>query len=569
MSRGGSLSDKYDTPMKGPKANILLVDDQPAKLLTYETILAGLGENLIKAASAREAMDHLLKTDVALILLDVSMPEMDGFELAAMIRQHPRFSKTAIIFISAVMMTDFDRIRGYQTGAVDYIPVPVVPEILRAKVALFTELHRKTWQLERVNQELEARVAERTAELEASVARLQQSEARLREESEARARLVDKLRFDDEQKDRFLATLAHELRNPLQPIRTAVDTLKLMGPPDERMLPVRQTIDEQLQTFTRLIDDLMDVSRITQDKLQLRKERVDLAEVLRRVEEASRPVMNAHGHEFEITGIPERCLLYGDMVRLCQMIMNLITNAAKYTPEPGQIKLSVQQEANQAVISVKDNGRGIEADKLPRVFEMFYQVDRSIERSESGLGIGLTLTHRLAEMHGGRIEARSDGLNKGSEFVVYLPLLEEQRETQMAEEPSRCADNSGAGRRIAIADDNQVAVKSAAMLLQLLGCQVQTAEDGLAAIGLAKRFRPDAMLLDIGMPKLNGYDACRAIRELPGGEQMVLIAISGWGEDGARKRTQEAGFDAHMVKPVNYEDVLKLVNELCRTNNRQ
>jgi CheY-like chemotaxis protein len=251
------------------------------------------------------------------------------------------------------------------------------------------------------------------------------------------------------------------------------------------------------------------------------------------------------------------------------MIMNLITNAAKYTPEPGQIKLSVQQEANQAVISVKDNGRGIEADKLPRVFEMFYQVDRSIERSESGLGIGLTLTHRLAEMHGGRIEARSDGLNKGSEFVVYLPLLEEQRETQMAEEPSRCADNSGAGRRIAIADDNQVAVKSAAMLLQLLGCQVQTAEDGLAAIGLAKRFRPDAMLLDIGMPKLNGYDACRAIRELPGGEQMVLIAISGWGEDGARKRTQEAGFDAHMVKPVNYEDVLKLVNELCRTNNRQ
>jgi len=277
-------------------------------------------------------MDHLLKTEIALILLDVSMPEMDGFELAAMIRQHPRFKKTSIIFISAVLLTDFDRIKGYQTGAVDYIPVPVVPEILRAKVALFAELYRKTWQLERMNRELEEHVSERTAELEASVKRLQESEARLREESEARARLVEKLRSDDEQKDKFLATLAHELRNPLQPIRTAVDTLRLMGPPDPKLTPIRQIIDEQLQTFTRLIDDLMDVSRITQDKLQLRKERVDLAEVLRRVEETSRPVMETYGHEFEIDRLQEQCVVDGDIVRLCQVIMNLVTNAAKYTP---------------------------------------------------------------------------------------------------------------------------------------------------------------------------------------------------------------------------------------------
>jgi signal transduction histidine kinase len=556
--------------MNEPKVNILLVDDQPAKLLTYETILSELGENLIKATSARDAMDHLLKTEIALILLDVSMPDMDGFELAAMIRQHPRFKKTAIIFISAVLMTDFDRIKGYQTGAVDYIPVPVVPEILRAKVALFVELYRKTWQLEKINRELEERVSERTAELEASVKRLQQSEARLREESEERARLVQKLRSDDEQKDKFLATLAHELRNPLQPIRTAVDTLRLMGPPDPTLVPIRQVIDEQLQTFTRLIDDLMDVSRITQDRLQLRKQRVELAEVLRRVEEASRPIMNAQGHKFEMSGTAERIILDGDIVRLVQMIMNLVTNAAKYTPEPGQIKVSVTRQGNEVLISVKDNGRGIEADKLPHLFEMFYQVDRSIERSESGLGIGLTLTHRLAGMHGGRIEAHSEGLGRGSEFTIYLPVVQETEEdmSAVAAESSE-AEQSAAGRRIAIADDNQIAVRSAAMLLQLLGCQVQTAEDGLEAIGLAKRFRPDAMLLDIGMPKLNGYDACRAIRELPGGDQMVLIAISGWGEDGARKRTQEAGFDAHMVKPVNYEDVLKLVDQLCRTTNRQ
>jgi CheY-like chemotaxis protein len=339
-----------------------------------------------------------------------------------------------------------------------------------------------------------------------------------------------------------------------------------MGPPDPRLIPVRQVIDEQLQTFSRLIDDLMDVSRITQDKLQLRKERVDLAEVLRRVEETSRPIMDAYGHQFEITGIRERCVLDGDIVRLCQMIMNLVTNAAKYSSEAGQIKLAVQRQDNLAVISVKDNGRGIEADKLPHLFEMFYQVDRTIERSESGLGIGLTLTQRLAEMHGGRIEVRSEGLGKGSEFIICLPLVEVEEKGCHAEAPSD-AGNCGVGRRIAIADDNQIAVRSAAMLLQLLGCQVQTAEDGLAAIGVAKNFRPDAMLLDIGMPRLNGYDACRAIRELPGGEQMVLIAISGWGEDGARRRTQEAGFDAHMVKPVNYEDVLKLVDQL--SSNRQ
>jgi signal transduction histidine kinase len=555
--------------MNEPKVNILVVDDQPAKLLTYETILDGLGENLIKATSAREAMDHLLKTEIALILLDVSMPEMDGFELAAMIRQHPRFKKTAIIFISAVLMTDFDRIKGYQTGAVDYIPVPVVPEILRAKVALFTELYRKTWQLEQVNRQLEERVSERTAELEASVKRLQQSEARLREESEERARLVQKLRSDDEQKDKFLATLAHELRNPLQPIRTAVDTLRLMGPPDPKLLPIRQVIDEQLQTFTRLIDDLMDVSRITQDKLQLRKERVELTEVLRRVEEASRPIMAAQKHQFELIGPQERVVVDGDVVRLYQMIMNLVTNAAKYTPESGQIRVHASCQDNQAVISVKDDGRGIAADQLPHLFEMFYQVDRSIERSESGLGIGLTLTHRLVQMHGGRMEARSEGLGKGSEFIIYLPVIAAESEACESEAQSSDLANFGSGRRIAIADDNRIAVQSAAMLLQLLGCQVQTAEDGLGAIGLAKRFRPDAMLLDIGMPKLNGYDACRAIRELPGGDQMVLIAISGWGEDGARRRTQEAGFDAHMVKPVNYEDVLKLVNELCQSSNRQ
>ncbi|HEX2241755.1 MAG TPA: ATP-binding protein, partial [Gammaproteobacteria bacterium] len=284
-----------------------------------------------------------------------------------------------------------------------------------------------------------------------------------------------------------------------------------------------------------------------------------------------RPIMTGQGHQFEITVTSEPIVLEGDVVRLCQMITNLVTNAAKYTPEPGQINLNVTRQGGEVVISVKDNGRGIEPDKLPHLFEMFYQVDRSIERSEGGLGIGLTLTHRLVEMHGGRIEARSEGLGKGSEFIIYLPIEEPEEDSRMMDAGSSEAEQCvpGPGRRIAIADDNKVAVKSAAMLLQLLGCQVQTAEDGLAAISLAKRFRPDAMLLDIGMPKLNGYDACRAIRELPGGDQMVLIAISGWGEDNARKRTQEAGFDAHMVKPVNYEDVLKLVDQLCRTTNKQ
>jgi signal transduction histidine kinase len=538
--------------------NILLVDDQPAKLLSYESILSSLEANLIKAGSAREALECLLKKEVAVVLVDVCMPELDGFELASMIRQHPRFQKTAIIFISAVHLTDLDRLRGYECGAVDYVPVPVIPEILRAKVSVFADLYRKTQQLERLNRELEQRVAERTADLEASTARLRQSEEALREA--------------DHRKDEFLATLAHELRNPLAPMRNAIRVLGLKGSPDPDLKWSREVIDRQLDHLTRLIDDLLDVSRITRNQLELRRETVELADIVRDAVESTRPLIDERGHKVIVTLPPDPVGVSADVIRLTQALINLLNNAARYTPPGGSVWLSVElvpsaflpsdQEGRndrEVVIRVKDTGVGIAPEHLPRIFETFYQADRSLERTQGGLGIGLTLVRRLVEMHGGKVEVHSAGINQGSEFLIRLPVLAESATRTLPQEPVPHPEQPAAARRVLVVDDNHDSAASLALLLQLTGYEVKMAHDGLEAVEAAAKLLPQIVLLDIGMPNLNGYDAARKIREQAWGKDMVLIALTGWGQEQDRERTREAGFDAHLLKPVDHDALTKLL----------
>jgi signal transduction histidine kinase len=531
--------------------NILLVDDQPAKLLSYEVILRELGENLIKAGSAREALEHLLKTDVAVVLVDVCMPELDGFELASIIREHPRYQKTAIIFVSGVHLTELDRLKGYEVGAVDYVPVPVVPEILRAKVSVFAELYRKTRQLERLNHELERRVAERTAELEASTARLQESEERLR-------LALDVAQRADRLKDEFLATLAHELRNPLSSIHNAVQVLRRDGLAGPELRWSREVIDRQVGHLTRLIDDLLDVNRITRGTLELRRGEAELSQILQEAVESSRPLIDRYGHQLTLSLPDEPIRLEADQIRLVQVFTNLLNNATKYTPQGGHIALTAERDGSELRIRVRDTGIGVAPDQLPRLFEMFYQADRSLERAQGGLGIGLTLVQRLVELHGGRVEAHSDGIGLGSEFIIRLPVSTRPTEAMSPEELSSSAAERG-GRRILVVDDNRDSADGLAMLLELGGDEVRTAYDGLAAVEAAAQFRPEAVLMDIGMPTLNGYDAARRIREQPWGRDVLLIALTGWGQDEDRRLSLEAGFDVHLTKPVDHRMLARLL----------
>ena len=384
------------------RVNILLVDDQPAKLLTYETILSELGESLVTASSGREALECLLKMDIAVVLIDVCMPELDGYELASLIRQHPRFKETSLLFVSATLMTDFDRLRGYEVGGVDYLPVPIVPEILRAKVRVFAELYRKTRQLEALNKELEQRVADRTSALEATAAALQAS---------------------DQRKDEFLATLAHELRGPLAPLSNMLEVLKRADDDVALRRSARDTMDRQLRHLVRLVDDLLDVGRIAGNKMALRTEQVELAFIIQQSVETCRPFFEAAGHLLSVSVPAEPIHLIADPVRLTQVLNNLLNNACKYTPPGGRVGLTVWREGSDAVIAVRDTGRGIPSEMLPQIFEMFTQVDRSLERSQGGLGVGLSLVRHLVELHGGVVAARSEGEGRGSEFVVRVPAL--------------------------------------------------------------------------------------------------------------------------------------------------
>jgi PAS domain S-box-containing protein len=363
-------------------------------------------------------------------------------------------------------------------------------------------------------------------------------------------RAEEALQEADRRKDEFLATLAHELRNPLAPIRNAVELLRRAEGQADLSEKARGMMERQLGLMVRLIDDLLDISRITRGKLQLRKERVELAAVVPSAVEAARPSIDAQAHELTVTLPPQPVYLDADPVRLAQVFLNLLTNAAKYTEKGGHIWLTAERQGGDVVVSVRDTGIGIAAEHLPRLFEMFSQLTPALERSQGGLGIGLALVRGLVELHGGSVEARSGGPGLGSEFIVCLPVVEAPVVTP--QEPSGNGEKVGGGRqcRILVVDDNRDAADSLAMMLRLLGHDIQTAHDGLEAVQAAASFRPEIVLLDIGLPKLNGYEAARHIRAQPWGGHMALIALTGWGQEEDKRRSLEAGFDHHLTKPV-------------------
>lgn len=367
----------------------------------------------------------------------------------------------------------------------------------------------------------------------------------------------------DQRKDEFLATLAHELRNPLAPIRSTLESMRLRGSDVPELNRDRDMIERQINHLTRLIDDLLDVSRITRDKLELRVQSVSVADVLQSAIETSRAEMDAGQHQLEVKLPTEPAYLEGDPVRLTQIVMNLLNNAAKYSEPASRVHLAAQLEAGEVVIQVSDEGQGISAENLPRVFDMFFQAERGLEKARGGLGIGLSLVQRLTEMHGGKVEVASAGENLGSTFTVRLPASSLPARADEAAAPSDAATAApDQARHVLVVDDNRDAADTFAEVLGMMGYRTDTAYDGLEGVEKAALLRPDVVVLDIGMPRLNGYEACQRLRREAWGKKMLVLAVSGWGQKEDLQRSQDAGFDAHLVKPVMPGDLIDKIEQL-------
>ena len=382
-----------------------------------------------------------------------------------------------------------------------------------------------------------------------------------RDAQEELRRVAAELSEADRRKDEFLAILAHELRNPLAPIRNGLQLIKMSKNAAATVEKSTAMMDRQLKQMVRLVDDLLDVSRISRDKLQLQKARVTISDMLSQAVETSRPLVSSGGHELIVVAPSDPIVLHADETRLVQVFSNLINNAAKFSGRGSKIWLTVAVPRDSEVtVSVRDEGVGIPSGMLPKIFDMFTQVDRTLERSQGGLGIGLTLVKKLVQLHGGSVEAKSDGDGDGSEFIVRLPCVSPNRMSDpVAGEKSQSVSSQ---LRILVADDNEDAAESLVEMLRMTGNTVQQASDGQQAVDIAALFKPQVVVLDIGMPKLNGYEACRRIREQPWGKSAVMIALTGWGQNEDKRRSKKAGFDHHLIKPIDWEALEQLLESL-------
>lgn len=507
--------------------DILIVDDLPEKLLVYRTVLEELDQNIICAHSGEEALKLVLQRDFAVILLDVNMPGMDGFETASLIRQRRKSSRTPIIFLTA-FVDDVHAAQGYASGAVDYLLTPVMPEVLKAKVRVFIELHQMRQQ------------------------------AALQAEEHARRKTAEE---SDRRKDAFLGMLAHELRNPLGPIRNAIHLLQQMPAPDKQVLQLRGVIDRQIAHMTKLVDDLLDSTRLASGKILLRKERCDLARIALHTIEDYRSIFEAGQLKLTVNFPDHPVWVDGDVTRLQQMIGNLLHNAQKFTNPGGEvsIRLCMDDEENNALIEVRDTGIGIEEKMLSSIFEVFQQAEQGLDRTRGGLGLGLALVKGLAGLHNGTVSAISAGLGMGAAFTLSLPLEATQEDS--AAEPA--ADNAENVRhRILIIEDSQDAAETTSMILAREGHEVRIAGTGVQGLAEAHEFNPDVILCDIGLPGIDGYQVVRRLREDPALSGIYVIALTGYGREKDRQMAQEAGFDEHMTKPIDFPVLRRTLTQL-------
>lgn len=542
------------------KVNILLVDDQPQKLLSYEAVLGPLDENLLRASSAREALEILLKQDIAVILVDVVMPEMDGFEFARIVRDHPRFKNVPMIFVTAISTADAELVQGYALGAVDYVCVPVVPQILLAKVSVFIDLYRKTREILELNRTLEDRIAVRTQELEQALKVAEGNARRLEQEIVERQHAQQAIVDADRRKDEFLATLAHELRNPLAPLANSLELMKGTALVSGEFTQLREIMERQVTQLRRLVDDLLDVSRITRNKIDIHPSPIDLWTVVMSALESSRPMIDAGGHELFLHQPATPIWVNADRIRLTQVISNLLNNAARYTERGGRIWVACEIMNHLAEIRVKNTGIGISSEALQHVFDMFTRADTSLTRERDGLGIGLPLVKKLVELHGGSVEAASAGPEEGSEFTVRLPVCKPEQPAGGADAAS---SHAGLPRYHAlVVDDTRASAHLVSRLLLTLGQNVDTAHDGPSALAAIDRRLPELVISDIGMPRMDGYELARRIRARPDCEGIRLVALTGYGQEQDRSRAYEAGFDEHLIKPVSLANLQELLHSM-------
>ena len=526
------------------KPKILVVNDDAASLLALTSLLEQWAEEsnyeVLSARSGQDALRQVLRNDFAVILLDVNMPGMDGFETAEAIHQRPRSADIPIIFVTAFLADEIDRLKAYQRGAADFMFTPVIPQVLRAKVQVFVALATKNEQLKRQAEKL----SQRTLELTATNKRL------VREMEERRA-----VEAKSSAKDEFLAMLGHELRNPLSAISSASSLLGMPGAGAESVGRARLIIQRQTQHLSRIVDDLLDLSRAMSGKILLSRKRIDISTLVAACLDTFRATGRTAGYTIGADLQPG--WVDGDSTRLEQITTNLIDNALKYTPAGGTIDIAIAPEGEDVVLTVRDSGVGIAPDLLPQVFDVFVQGAISIDRSQGGLGIGLSLVRRLVELHGGTVSATSGGPGSGSTFQIRLPRTEAATVQDKAPE----IDAPGGKATVLLIEDNDDGREMMATMLESFGYPVLQARDGLEGVRIASNRQPGVALVDIGLPGIDGYEVARRLRADARTRGIRLIALTGYGLAEDQRRVLEAGFDLHLVKPVELAALLEQLGE--------
>jgi signal transduction histidine kinase len=552
--------DDVDTRPVLATSKILVVDDTPANLIAAEAALEPLARTVVTASCGAEALAHLLEQEFALALLDVNMPDMDGFELARLIRARERTKLLPIIFMTAHAQNEIGVLHAYELGAVDFLFRPVIPEVLRAKASVFVTLHERNEQLgaERIEREFENRRRDyETAALRRERDREQAAKLELE-------RLNEALAEHDRRKDDFIAILAHELRNPLASLRTCLDLIKERPgqPPTTSMV---DALERQTHALVRLVDDLLDVSRIKADKIELRPEAVDLADIVEGAIAICRGSINERRHTLVLDVPSQRTMVVADTVRVSQVVCNLLGNATRYTNPGGQIEVTVGGTDEVGFVRLRDNGIGIPPELQETIFQMFVQ-ERVRSDGSGGLGLGLALSRRLIEMHNGTITVHSAGRNQGSTFEIQLPRVGSVRAVAIRKrtsdmKPLRVEPPPARPVRTLVIDDNEDARELLSELLRARGYEVLTADDGPIGVQLIREHEPDVALVDLGLPSLDGFGVIEAVRRECPDSRTRLVALTGYGHAADHEKTRRAGFHGHLVKPASAAAIFACLSE--------